>query len=89
MEQLYATHSVSMAEFRSSPDAVIDYTEGAVAVLRNDRPAAYVVNAQSYEAMVKQMEIDRLRREIQIGRDSGPTISAEVVFAELRARYAD
>ena len=89
MEQLYATHSVSMAEFRSSPEAVIDYTEGAVAVLRNDRPAAYVVNAQSYEAMVQQMEIDRLRREIQIGRDSGPTISAEVVFAELRARYAD
>ena len=86
MEQLYATHSISIAEFRSCPDSVIDYTDGAVAVLRNDRPAAYVVNAQSYEAMVQQMEIDRLRREIQIGRDSGPGIPAEIVFAELRAR---
>ena len=89
MEQLYATHSISIAEFRSCPDSVIDYTEGAVAVLRNDRPAAYVVNANAYESMVKQMEIDRLRKEIQIGIDSGLGIPAEIVFAKLEARYAD
>ncbi len=34
-------------------------------------------------------ELESLREALRAGLDSGPSIPAEEVFAELRARYAD
>ena len=37
----------------------------------------------------ERRELETLRAAIKAGIDSGPPVSAEDVFAELRARYAD
>ncbi len=37
----------------------------------------------------ERRDLDALRAAIRAGLDSGPSIPADQVFAELRARYAD
>lgn len=37
---------------------------------------------------VETLELDELRRLIQEGIDSGPSVDAEMVFSRLRAKYA-
>ena len=90
MEQLLATRSVSITELKRSPSAVIEQAGNEpVAVLNHNRPAAYLLPAATYEAMLKQLDLQELRRQIQAGIESGPGIPAEDVFSELTARYAE
>ncbi|MDA8254988.1 MAG: type II toxin-antitoxin system prevent-host-death family antitoxin [Betaproteobacteria bacterium] len=89
MEQVLATRSVSITELKRSPSAVLAQAGSeAVAVLNHNRPAAYLLPAHVYEAMLERLSAD-LRQTIQEGIDSGPAIPADQVFAELNARYAD
>ena len=37
---------------------------------------------------VEELDVEDLRRLVQEGIDSGPSIDAETVFARLRAKYA-
>ena len=59
-----------------------------VAVLNHNRPAAYLLSPEVYGSMLERLNAD-LRAAIQEGIDSGPAISAEDVFSELTARYAE
>ena len=89
MEQILASRSVSITELKRSPSAVLAQAGSeAVAVLNHNRPAAYLLPPHVYEAMLERLSAD-LRQVIQDGIDSGPAISADQVFAELNARYAD
>ena len=89
MERVLATRSVSITELKRSPSAVLAQAGSeAVAVLNHNRPAAYLLPAHVYEAMLERLSAD-LRQTIQEGIDSGPAITADQVFAELDARYAD
>lgn len=89
MEQVLATRSVSITELKRSPSAVLEQAGSEpVAVLNHNRPAAYLLSPEVYEAMLNRLNID-LRTAIQEGIDSGPAIAAEDVFAELTTRYAD
>jgi antitoxin StbD len=57
MEQLYAHSSVSISELKKNPTAVIDGAEGfPVAVLNHNRPAAYLVPAAAFEAMMDRLD---------------------------------
>lgn len=38
---------------------------------------------------VEALELDELRRLVQDGIDSGPSIDAELVFSRLRKKYKD
>ena len=88
MEHLLATRSVSITELKRSPSAIIEQAgDEAVAVLNHIRPAAYLLPAATYEAMLDRLDTDYLRKAIQLGRESGASISADEVFAELEARY--
>jgi antitoxin StbD len=90
MESLLASHCVSMAEFEHSPHSIFDWAqERPVAVMQHDRPAAYMLNAHSYETMINRLEVMRLRELVQAGVDSGPGIPAAEVYADLRAMLAD
>jgi antitoxin StbD len=90
MENLRATRSVSITELKRSPSAVLaEANFEPVAVLNHNKPAAYLLPAATYEAMLDKLEIDFIRNAIQLGRDSGASIPADLVFAELEARYAD
>ncbi|BAO30887.1 type II toxin-antitoxin system prevent-host-death family antitoxin [Sulfuritalea hydrogenivorans] len=89
MEQVLATRSVSITELKRSPSAVLEQAGSApVAVLNHNRPAAYLLSPDVYEAMLERLNAD-LRQSIQEGIDSGPPIQADRVFAELNARYAE
>jgi len=89
MEQVLASRSVSITELKRSPSAVLEQAGSEpVAVLNHNRPAAYLLSPQVYEAMLQRLNAD-LRQSIQEGIDSGPAIAADQVFAELNARYAE
>ena len=89
MEQVLASRSVSITELKRSPSAVLEQAGSEpVAVLNHNRPAAYLLSPQVYEAMLERLNAD-LRVAIQEGIDSGPAIPAADVFAELSARYAE
>ena len=89
MEQVLASRSVSITELKRSPSAVLEQAGSEpVAVLNHNRPAAYLLSPEVYEAMLVRLNAD-LRLAIQEGIDSGPAIAAEDVFAELTARYAE
>ena len=89
MEQVLASRSVSITELKRSPSAVLEAAGSEpVAVLNHNRPAAYLVPPQVYEAMLERLNAD-LRSAIREGMDSGPAIPASDVFAELNARFAE
>lgn len=89
MEQVLASRSVSITELKRSPSAVLEQAGSEpVAVLNHNRPAAYLLSPDVYEAMLERLNAD-LRAAIQDGIDSGPAVSAGEVFAELNARYAE
>jgi antitoxin StbD len=89
MEQVLASRSVSITELKRSPSAVLEQAGSEpVAVLNYNRPAAYLLPPHVYEAMLKHLNAD-LRMAIQEGIDSGQSICAESMFAELNARYAE
>ena len=89
MEQVLASRSVSITELKRGPSAVLEKAGSEpVAVLNHNRPAAYLLSPQVYEAMLERLNAD-LRQSIQEGIDSGPVIPADQVFAELNARYAE
>jgi antitoxin YafN len=49
-QTMLAEETVSISDFRKSPK---DYfTDHAIAVLSNNRPAGYVIGAKAYESMV-------------------------------------
>ena len=89
MEQLLASHSVSITELKRSPSAVMAQAGlEPVAILNHNRPAAYLVPPQVYEAMLERLNAD-LRAAIREGIESGPAIPVAELLAELNARYAD
>ena len=54
MELLYTNASVSISELKKNPTAVIEGAEGfPVAVLNHNKPAAYLVPAAAFEAMME------------------------------------
>lgn len=89
MEQVLASRSVSITELKRSPSAVLAQAGSEpVAVLNHNRPAAYLLSPQVYEAILERLNAD-LRQAIQEGIDSGPAIAADDLFVELSARYAE
>jgi antitoxin StbD len=57
MELLYTNASVSISELKKNPTAVIDEADGfPVAVLNHNRPAAYLVPAAAFEAMMEKLD---------------------------------
>jgi len=87
VENLHANRSVSITELKRSPSAVLAAANfEPVAVLNHNKPAAYLLPAATYEAMLNHLETDFVRKAIALSRaDSRPAISAEDVFSVLEA----
>lgn len=66
MELLYTNASVSISELKKNPTAVIDEADGfPVAVLNHNRPAAYLVPAAAFEAMMEKLDDIELARLVK------------------------
>ncbi len=67
MDYLLAKSSVSITELKKNPTAIIEEAEGApVAILNHNRPSAYLVPADTFEAMLEKLddlEIAKIIRE--------------------------
>ena len=57
MYYLLAKSSVSITELKKNPTAIIEEAEGApVAILNHNRPSAYLVPADTFEAMLEKLD---------------------------------
>ncbi|MGH8593820.1 MAG: type II toxin-antitoxin system Phd/YefM family antitoxin [Gammaproteobacteria bacterium] len=57
MKVVYADASVSITELKKNPSAVIEQAEGfPVAILNHNKPAAYLVPAAAFEALLDKLE---------------------------------
>lgn len=54
---IYAASMVSITELRRNPSAVIEEAgDAAVAIVNNKRPTAYLVPAETFEALIDKLE---------------------------------
>jgi len=67
MDYLLAKSSVSITDLKKNHSAIIREAEGApVAILNHNRPSAYIVPADTFEAMLEKLddlEIARIVKE--------------------------
>lgn len=57
MHQVLADYSVSISELKKNPSSLLVQACGSpIAVLNHNKPAAYLVPAETYEAMMELLE---------------------------------
>ena len=78
METIHAEVSVSITELKKNPSAVLEQAGGMpVAVLNHNRPAAYLVPADLYAAMMEKLEDLELERLVR-QREQEPTVKVSL-----------
>ena len=67
MDRIYARASVSISDLKKNPSRIINEAEGSpVAILNHNKPSAYLVPAEAFEALMERFEdyeLGRLVRE--------------------------
>ena len=77
MELLYTNASVSISELKKNPTAVIEEADGfPVAVLNHNKPAAYLVPAAAFEAMMEKLDDIELVKLVK-QRAHEPTVKVD------------
>ncbi len=57
MRQVLADFSVSISELKKNPSALLSQASGSpIAVLNHNKPAAYLIPAETYEALMDMLE---------------------------------
>ena len=57
MRQVLADFSVSISELKKNPSALLAQASGSpIAALNHNKPAAYLVPAETYETMMEMLE---------------------------------
>jgi len=83
MQELHAKCSASISELKRSPSALLEQSAGeAVAILNHNKPAAYLVPAETYEWMMEQLD-DRMMSEVIESRRSQISEAIEVTLDDL------
>lgn len=78
MENLFATRSVSITELKRSPSAVLEQANfEPVAVLNHNKPAAYLLAPDIYQALIERFEDDDLIQLIQ-ARQAEPSVKVHI-----------
>lgn len=66
MHQVLADLSVSISELKKNPSSLLTLANGSpIAVLNHNKPAAYLVPAETYEAMMDLLEDAELARLVE------------------------
>lgn len=78
MERLYARASVSISELKKNPSRIIHQAQGSpVAILNHNKPSAYLIPAESFEALMEQIEDYELSRVVK-EREVEPTVAVQL-----------
>ena len=66
MDYLVAKLSVSITDLKKNPSAVIKEAEGApVVILNHNRPSAYIVPADAFEAMLERLDDLKIKKTVR------------------------
>ncbi len=66
MDRILASASVSISELKKNPSRVINEAEGApVAILNHNKPSAYLVPAETFEAVMEKLEDFELAKLVE------------------------
>ena len=83
MESVLASCSASISELKKNPSALIDQSEGEpIAILNHNRPTAYLIPAETYEALVEKIEDYQLGLLVR-ERQNEKISAVEVALDEL------
>ena len=81
MHQVLADFSVSISELKKNPSALLSQACGSpIAVLNHNKPAAYLIPAETYEAlmdMIDDYELTQLVEERRGDKDQAITVSLD------------
>jgi antitoxin StbD len=70
MDYLVAKSSVSITDLKKNPSAVIKEAEGApVVILNHNRPSAYIVPADAFEAMLEKLDDLEIKNTVRKRRN--------------------
>jgi antitoxin StbD len=57
MKPILANLSASMSELKRNPAALLEEADGCpITILSNNKPAAYLIPAETYESLLEQLE---------------------------------
>lgn len=74
MERLYARASVSISDLKKNPSRIIQEAGGTpVAILNHNKPSAYLVPAEAFEALMEKLEDYELSRVVK-EREGEPSV---------------
>jgi antitoxin StbD len=83
MESVLANCSVSISELKKNPSALIEQSGGEpIAILNHNRPTAYLIPAETYEALLEKLENYQLGLIVQ-ERQHEKISAVEVTLDEL------
>ena len=69
MRQILADYSASISELKKNPTALLTEANGSpVAILNHNKPAAYLVPAETYEWMMEMLDDQELAQLIESRR---------------------
>ena len=81
MESIFAKLSASISELKKNPSALLNQTEGEpIIILNHNKPAAYLVPAKTYEALLdllEDYELGKIVKERQNEKSSAVEVSLD------------
>ncbi len=78
MERLFARASVSISDLKKNPSRIINQSEGEpVAILNHNKPTAYIIPANAFEALMERLEDYELSRVVQ-EREHEPSVKVSL-----------
>ena len=78
MDKIYARASISISDLKKNPTRVINEAEGApVAILNHNKPSAYLVPAEAFEALMEKFEDYNLAQLVK-EREQEPTVKVSL-----------
>lgn len=78
MDRIYARASVSISDLKKNPSRIINEAEGApVAILNHNKPSAYIIPAEAFEALMEKFEDYELSRIVK-ERENEPTVKVSL-----------
>jgi antitoxin StbD len=77
-QKIYARTTVSMTDLRRNPSGILeDAGDSPVAVLNHNKPAAYLLSARAYEALLDKLEDAELTKIVK-ERRGGETVKVNL-----------
>jgi len=78
MDRIYARASVSISDLKKNPSRIINEAEGApVAILNHNKPSAYLIPAEAFEALMERFEDYNLSQLVK-EREKEPTVKVSL-----------